>query len=34
MAGPAVRSRSGSALLAVGVWFFMLAVLTDPILGS
>ena len=34
MTGPAVKRWSGYVLLAVGAWFILLAVLSDPILGS
>lgn len=31
--GPAVKRWSGSVLVAVGVWFLVLALLPDPIIG-
>ncbi len=34
MTGPAVKRWSGYVLLALGVWFVLLAVLPSPILGS
>ena len=34
MTGPAVKRWSGYVLLALGVWFILLAVLPSPILGS
>lgn len=34
MTGPAVRRWGGWVLVAVGVWFLVLAVLPRPLLGS
>jgi hypothetical protein len=34
MTGPTVKRWSGYVLVAVGVWFVVLAMLPDPILGS
>ena len=34
MTGPTVKRWSGYVLVAVGMWFMMLAALPDPILGS
>jgi len=34
MAGPAVKRFSGFVLLAVGVWFTVLAFLPSPIIGG
>ncbi len=33
-AGPAVKRWSGYVLIAVGIWFVLLSVLPDPILGG
>ena len=34
MTGPAVRRWSGFVLVAVGIWFAVLAAVPSPILGS